>query len=146
MKFKPILFIIVPVILAVFTNAIIYKLGWDRNNLETKSPILPPGWVIGMNWTIIFGILGFAIYKSVQIKDYIVAALLIFLIALCIAYPFYTSGLEADRAARIGNTSTLIIAFVVSLVISVRAKRVLPYMVPILLWGSYVNISDALYA
>jgi translocator protein len=141
-----IVYIIIPILLAAVTNAIIFKLDWDKKSQGQRSPMLPPGWAIGLIWTFILGLLGFALYLTVQAQDITSSALIVLLILSCIAYPFYTSGLVSGPTSLVGNTSTLIGGFVVALVIALKSPSVLPYMLPILVWASYVNISDALYA
>lgn len=142
MNWWPLLYILVPVIIAIVLNLIIFKLGWN-NNSQGVSPGLPPGWVIGVIWVIILGILGYALYLTVGLKDTVSSVLIVLLILACLAYPFYTSGLTMNSSAKLGNILTLIASYIVAIAIARRSPSVLPYMIPILIWGSYVNISDA---
>lgn len=146
---QAIIFVLATILLAVITNFIIYALGWnkDRNaaNNQPTNPLLPPGWGIGIIWTFIFGVLGFAMHLSLESNDKLSMVLIAALIASCLAYPFYTSGLDANKAARVGNISTLIGAFLVTVTIAIRSPSVLPYMAPVLIWSSYVNVTEAIH-
>jgi tryptophan-rich sensory protein len=111
--------ILLPVLLALVMNAVIYAKGWG--NAPTRSRLLPPGWVIGMIW-LIFGLLAFSL-----------------------AYPVYTRGLEQSYVAKVANTLTLIFVFLVIWMIMWRGQKpTVWYMGVWMLWAIYVNIVDAI--
>lgn len=143
MNWLPFLYVLVPVIVAIILNLIIFNLEWNNNSQET-SPLLPPGWMIGVIWVIILGILGYALYLTVGLKDTVSSVLIVLLILACLAYPFYTSGLTMNSSAKLGNILTLIASYIVAISVARRSPSVFPYMIPILIWGSYVNVSDAI--
>lgn len=58
--------------------------------------------------------------------------------ALCIAYPFYTSGLQRNGAAFWGTVVTLIAAVLVMLVLRRSGPRAPWLLVPTAIWGGYV--------
>ena len=135
--------ILVPVILGVLVNGFIFSQGWDSGS-QPRSPLLPPGIVIGIVWLIIFALLGFAhhrLYPSVA--SYVIVCAIVF----CLAYPFLTQGLQ-QKNARILNLGTLFIAFAVMLTVAttVRKRDTMPTwaVMPFLAWASYVNVVDAI--
>lgn len=149
MNYLDYVYILTPVLLAIITNGIIYGLGWnDTNNYTTNDTysLLPPGWMIGMIWIIIFGFLGKILQLTVKSRDYVSLVLISILIIICLAYPFYTNGLKMNNISLLGDTITLIYAFSISLIMLNRTqnKSMVYYMIPILVWCSYVNIVDSL--
>lgn len=133
--------IFVPIILAVITNVIIFTLKW---NSSESNPFLPPGYVIGVIWILIFGCLGYVHYIASLIYGFysIPALSIIFLITFCLAYPFITK-LKQKIGVTL-NTVTLILVSIVSFVTVHYIPIVFKWMIPIFLWASYVNIADSL--
>lgn len=136
-------YVLVPILIAIIINVIIYTSGWVKMGENISNPMLPPGWAIGLIWVIILGILGYALYLTVKLHDTVSSTLITILIIACLIYPFYTAGLSDKSVARMGNTLTLIGAFIVAIVVGMRSPCVLGYIIPILVWISYVNVADA---
>jgi tryptophan-rich sensory protein len=137
--------ILLPIIFASLINGLIYYLGWNNSNLKMKSSILPPGYMIGIIWIIIFGLLGYIHYLLYKLKNRftIYSNSIIVLLLFCLAYPFLTSGLK-QRNATILNLITLIFSFIVSLLVITQSINAFYYIIPLLIWASYVNISDSI--
>jgi tryptophan-rich sensory protein len=131
---KVLLHIFIPIILACVINFYIYAMGLNNNN--EKSKWLPPGYIIGIVWIIILGLLGyihFLMYPSIQ------SWIIVFAISYCLAYPFLTSGLK-DTNSKIYNIIALIIAIIVFISVFYKNKLTSLLSLPFLVWTLYVNI------
>lgn len=125
--------IFLPIILAIIINFYIYTQGWNNNN-NTKG--LPPGYVIGIVWIIILGLLGyihFLHYPS------IISWFIVLTILYCLSYPFLTSGLEETNNT-IYNMIALILAIILFSMVFYKNKINSLLVIPFLLWTLYVNI------
>jgi benzodiazapine receptor len=98
-------------------NGIIFTLGWQ--DAAPKNPMLPPGWVIGLIWMLLFAGMGIARWILTRGLDPRVARWVDGLALLCLIYPLYTLGL---RNVAIGLAGAIITA-VVALAITVRVWR-----------------------
>jgi tryptophan-rich sensory protein len=135
-------FVATPIILALTMNLVIYMRGWNAGGDRIRTPGLPPGWIIGSVWVVLLGLLGYATYLAFVQKERVLVALLVVLMAQCITYPLYTGGLR-KQSANVGNVGALINGFVVALVAARRVPCAVPYLVPLLVWASYVNVVTA---
>lgn len=138
-------YIAMPVIAALCINGIIFSLGWNVGSATRakKNPYLPPGYVVGIVWVVILGILGGLLYLVQKQKKQVASYAIVALIVFCLLYPFLTAGLQSNTWSAVLNLVTLIIAFSVSIIIP-RSEIV--YMVPILLWATYVNVTQLLHS
>ena len=148
----------IPVFLAIIMNGIIYTFGINKEvdkeknsennknkNEENKSDdnklkFLPPGYVIGIIWVLIFALLGYSNYLTYNVTNSInfgnVAIGILILYSL--AYPLIT-GLKPENSD-LYNIIALILSFSCALIISLFSKYILLYLIPLLVWVSYVNI------
>jgi len=100
------------VLLPLALNGAIFGLGWNR----TAAPMagLPPGWVVGVLWLLLFA--GMAVARWLLLRDSIsrsqsMAAEWVSLLAfLCLLYPLYTGGFSNEWSGLIGNLVTLVVA------------------------------------
>ena len=106
----------------------------------TLEDFLPPGWAIGAVWTVILALLGGANHIAVTRGDWLSFSLVCAIIASCIAYPFYTSGLSNQRIARYGNAGTMLLSYACYAVIACRSIAMAPFMLPLLGWSTYVTM------
>lgn len=133
-----------PIFLASFMNYVIFSNHW--NKISTKNNFLPPGYIIGLIWTIIFGLLGYVNYLLYVNKQWMASFSIIALLLFCICYPLFTIGLSNLKIANVLNSVTLILSFVVAIVVFDASRNAFKYMIPLLVWASYVNIADRLYS
>ncbi len=134
--------IITPIILALLVNGIIFTFKFN----DTKPrKYLPPGYIIGTIWMIIFGLLGYVhylIYKENNNKITFTSLYIIFIIIYCLAYPFIT-GLKFKTGLLL-NLFALILSFILGIVIIMQSKYIFIFVLPLILWASYVNIIDVI--
>lgn len=136
--------IILPMAIAGGLNG--YLLGMKTNKKQTapRSKRFPSGWLVGTIWTLLFGVMGYIFY--LYRKDPIITISIVTLFVSCLIYPFYTSKFSSLKASKIGNTTSLIFAHVVTTILAARATNNLHIllMTPMLIWTSFVNYTDAL--
>lgn len=129
-------YIFIPIILAAILNVIIFTKRW--NTIQRKY--LPPGWVIGIIWSIILGILGYLLFISKQNKVtyFAIAGLILFILA----YPFITNKFVENT--KLLDTITLILSVLVATLLFFQKGMIL-YMVPLLTWVIFVKYTDSYY-
>ena len=161
---NPLYHVLIPVLLALSMNSFIYLFGINKQNeqidkqtqtqIQTQTQtqtqnnqyfkLLPPGYVIGIIWTIIFGLLGYAHYLMYKLKDRINigSVSIILVIIFCLLYPVITS--LKFKYGLLLNLITLIISFVLGFIIILQSKYIFLYIIPLIVWASYVNVVDTL--
>jgi tryptophan-rich sensory protein len=79
---------------------------------------VPPGWVVGVLWTLLFAGMGIARWLLVREGsvdvDWRVAESVSLLAFLCLLYPLYTAGLRDLRVGEVGNIATAVVAIAVA--------------------------------
>jgi tryptophan-rich sensory protein len=102
------------VLVTLALNGVIFGLGWDR--ASTPSPGIPPGWIVGAIWVLLFAAMGVARWAMLRRPGRRwIAELPTLLGFLCLIYPLYTSGLSDDRVGLIGNVLTAAVAVPIAL-------------------------------
>jgi tryptophan-rich sensory protein len=140
--------VLTPVVLSALVNAHVYVSNSNDRNSGTASSavaqkLLPPGYVIGIVWTIIFALLGYAHYRVFpSIASFVIVAAL----AYCLAYPYLTMFKSApfQRATKFLNTLSLIVAALVAAATVAKDTVAFVAALPLLAWASYVNLVDAI--
>lgn len=136
----PAAFVATPVLVAVIMNVVIYARGWNQNSGE-RNILLPPGPVIGAIWIVLLGLMGFA--TNLSRADPLVLSAFIVLMVVCLLYPVYTQGLRTN-SGDVGNVISLIAGFVTAILATARVPKALFYLIPTLVWASYVNLVNVL--
>lgn len=125
--------ILVPVALALTTNGLIFALGWTQPDHDFQPSWAPPGYVIGIVWTVLFALTGAARAIATHQHRRLVTALIL----LCLAYPFYTLGFQDRQANFVGIILTeAYTLYVTSRLIRSSYKAAL-LLVPLILWLGY---------
>lgn len=127
--------VLTPIILACILNIYIYSRGWNSKG-NIKNNKLPPGYIIAIVWIIILGLLGYVHY--IVYPSY-ASWVLVAAILYCLAYPFLTAGLKQEKAG-IYNALSLVIAVVVFYNVYIKNSNVTLFVLPFLLWTTYVNV------
>lgn len=126
--------VLIPVFSAIVMNVIIYALGWNKN--MKRDDDLPPGYIIGTIWTVIFALLGYVHYRLYTLKNktnYGSASVVLFIL-FSLAYPALKNGYFL-------NFISLILSFVLSLIVMMYSRHIFLFMIPLLVWVSYVNLA-----
>lgn len=107
---------------AVLVNGLIYvfdlRTGGAGQRNRADFPLLPPGWVIGLIWTVLLAIMGYVqslvlrVLRQLHWRDD--ARSLTWLVPLlylnCLLYPLYTGGFTDELRGLLGNLATLTLA------------------------------------
>lgn len=109
--------IVVVVLIAGFTDTLLRTLGWNQPPHEMWPDFAPRGGVIGAIWVGLFACMGTArwlVTRSGTAAGARNAAFITGLIALCLAYPFYTHVIAGHRIELAGNVVSLAFALIVA--------------------------------
>jgi tryptophan-rich sensory protein len=143
-------YILIPICLAVIINTFMYSNYSKNTNKElttetsTNNSYLPPGYVIGIVWTILLGLMGYVYAllekKSSKNKSYGLQKLaIIFLILFCLCYPIFTRNTSL-RFSKNYNYATLLVVCIVYGIIYQVSFQIAYYLIPLLCWVFYVNL------
>jgi tryptophan-rich sensory protein len=125
-------------------NGAIFGLGLESSSGQTG---LPPGWVVGTIWLLLFAAMGVArwlLLRSAkthgeQRRVEWVSGLAF----LCLLYPVYTRGFSDLVAGLVGNIVTWLVAVPVA-VYAWRRERLAGWCVaPLVVWLSYAALATA---
>ena len=131
--------ILIPIILAILMNGIIYTFGLNMDD-KIKNEYLPPGYIIGIFWIILLGLLGYIHYYLYHLDNRINFGSLsiVFLIIFCISYPLISS-LNIKNGYFL-NLVSLILTFIVSLIVLQYSKYAFLFMIPLIVRNCYINL------
>ena len=128
--------ILIPVFCAIVMN-----MYMNNNKPKPKDLLyLPPGYLIGLIWTIIFALLGYVHYLLYNLNNRTNygSASIIFILLFSLFYPVINA-----MNAKYGyflNLISLILSFVVSLIVIRYSLHIFLYLIPLLVWVSFVNL------
>ena len=143
-------YILIPICLAIIINTFMYaNYPKDKDQeltikASTNSSYLPPGYVIGIVWTILLGLMGYVYAlvekQSSKNKSYGLQKLaVIFLILFCLGYPIFTRNTSL-RFSKNYNYTTLFVVCIVYALINQASSQIAYYLIPLLCWVFYVNL------
>ena len=132
--------IFIPVLVALIMNGIIYIFKLNKDNKELENYFIPKGYIIGIIWTLIFALLGYVHYLlyTIDNKINIGSISVIILMLLYLLYPLIIA--FKKKYFKLVNLISLILGYIVSLIILGYSKYIFIYMIPLLVWISYVNV------
>jgi tryptophan-rich sensory protein len=137
MNSNPAYHVLVPILLAVVMNGWIYSVGLNKySKSERKSPLIPPGYVIAVIWTLLFGLMGYTHYLLGNFRS-VASLALVGLIGFCLAYPLIT-GLRVNSGLLM-NLAALVLSFIVALLVIQESVYAFYWLIPLLAWTIYVN-------
>ena len=127
--------IAIPIFLALIMNLIIYIFKLNKNEEKYFKP-----YIIGIIWTVLFGILGYVYYLLYELnKNINIGSIsIIILLLYSLSYPFLIY-INKDNIL-LYNMICLILSFIVSLIVLSYSKYIFIYLIPLLLWINYINI------
>jgi tryptophan-rich sensory protein len=131
--------ILIPVALAGAVNALIYALGWTQPDTHLQPDFAPPGWVIGLVWVALFALMGAARYYAGKTGAR-GAKHITRLIFLCLAYPFYTAGLQDGPAGLIGIVLTEGYTLYCAATLRRPAPIAAALLIPLVLWLAFAFV------
>jgi tryptophan-rich sensory protein len=149
-------FVIIYVAVCLISNLIL----WGRNMTHAdessfrKNPLIPPGWMIGLIWTIIFGFFGYTQYLLIKENKgkFSTASVAVIIVAVfCLLYPVFIYILSRgdwrkyEKYARLMNLLSLIVAFIYGIIVISESESAFWFTLPLLVWASYVNFADSVY-
>lgn len=114
--------IVVPVLIAGATDALLRSLGWNQPAGEVWPDFAPRGGAIGAIWVVLFacmGAAGWLVARSARPGTQRRANLIGGLIVVCLAYPFYTHFIRGHGTELAGN----IVSFALAATIVRRIRR-----------------------
>lgn len=131
--------LVVFVVTPLVVNGVIFGLGVQRDGGAQTG--LPPGWVVGTIWLLLFAAMAVARWlllraartRGEQRRAEWVSALAF----LCLLYPVYTRGFSDLMAGLIGNIVTWLVAVPVAVYAFRRVRTAGWWLVPLVLWLSY---------
>ncbi len=113
-------------------NALIFGLGFPG---AAGDPSGPPGWFVGLVWTVLFALFGAAHWRLQAAAD--AAAARFWLVAfsvLCLIYPFYTLGLSNRSIGLAGNVVTAVAAILLVRRLWLACVTAALLVVPVIPW------------
>lgn len=148
------LLVIIFISVALVINAFYWYLGiWSKSfKYNQHGYMLPPGFVIGIVWTVLFGFMGYALwvlYDDNDGKSSTASVFLLIFVGYCILYPLLAY--QSEAVARIANYVALILLIITIILILAQCYEINSplnafwYLIPVLLWLVYVNFTDVLY-
>ena len=140
MQIYIIYFILIPVIAGIIMNGIIYTFKlYPKINQEVN--VFIPGYIIGIIWIVLLAILGYVNYLLYIIDNKINFGVLfnIILSLFLISYPILNS-LSKNSYILLYNIIALILSFIFALIVILYSKYKFIYLIPLLIWLSYINI------
>jgi tryptophan-rich sensory protein len=131
--------ILIPIILGIIMNAIIYIFKLNKKE-ESTIKWIPPGYIIGIIWIILLGLLGYIHYLLYDLTKNINIAMVfvLILITYCISYPLITQ-LKENKLI-FYNMIGLILSYLTGFIIIFYSKYIFLFLVPLLLWITYINL------
>jgi len=138
MNLRLILYIIIPIILALTINLITYITGTWRMRDNEPNKLLPPGFVVGTVWMILFGILGYVLYLLRGNAAGSMVTIIFLIYAL--AYNYLPVSLF-----NLWNLIALLLAFMIVITVlltepSTKFTKYVLLLSPLLAWTIYVNV------
>lgn len=124
-------------LLAIAINTMIYNKQFVNTKPQT-SKYLPPGYIVGSIWVLLFGLLGYIIYRLQNYTS--VASISIYgFILFSVLYPFITKLSPGSLSDMFNKIAFLLACSVCYLVYSENPGLTL-YLLPLFFWMVYVNI------
>lgn len=134
--------IAVSVGIAAVTNGALAAFGLNRRDSEIWPAFAPPGHTIGVIWIVLFALMGTARWLVVRGRDASAARNARWidgLIAMCLAYPFYTHFIGGHAVELAGNIATFSLA--AAIVVRLRAEMLAASFVAVVAaWIAFATV------
>jgi len=147
--------ILIGISIAILFNILYYVVGIysfkNKKGMYSRNKYLPPGFLIGIVWIIIFGSLGYSFYlaytgdpfegKTEPTKWNSATIAIIVVASYCLLYPLLNSFMN-ERYMVVLNLIALLMAAVLSIIVVNECVAAFWYTLPLLAWCSYIVFSD----
>lgn len=131
----------------IVVNGLVFGLGWTAGSAAVRPPLIPPGPVVGIVWTILFACMGaarWAYARDTRDRDWRHWAV-VALAVVCLAFPFYTRGFADQEAGYVGTLATLAAALGVVAALAPRSRTAAAWIVPTVVWTGWVAIVGTIF-
>ena len=131
--------VLLPVLCAIAMNAIMYTFKLNKNK-PRELLFLPPGYVIGAIWTLIFALLGYVHYLlyTLHNKPNFGSVSIVLFLLFSLFYPVINA--LDPKYGYFLNLISLILSFIVSLIVMRYSIHIFKFLIPLLVWVSFVNM------
>ena len=123
--------------LAIAINMMIYNKQIVNYNPQT-SKYLPPGYIVGSIWVLLFGILGYILYRLHNYSSSASISIYVFIL-FSVLYPFITK-LSPGSLSDIFNKIAFLLACSVCYLVYSENSGLAIYLLPLFSWITYVNL------
>jgi hypothetical protein len=123
--------------LAILINMMIYYKQIVNYKPQT-SKYLPPGYIIGSIWVLLFGLLGYILYRLHHYTSFASISIYIFIL-FSVLYPFITK-LSPSSLSDMFNKIALVLAYMVGYLVYSENPGLTIYLLPLFCWITYVNL------
>lgn len=133
--------ILVFILVAIIGNIFFNNESDTQSEIEIDNKYLPPGYLIGAIWVIIFGILGYIYTKINLIKDkycYSRFSIMLFVV-ICFMYGPFTTG-KSSRFIKNYNYIAFLLLCLLTYILSFNVEKYYIYLIPLFLWVGYVSL------
>jgi tryptophan-rich sensory protein len=122
-------------------NGLIFGMGWGTHH--SPNPLLPPGWVVGAIWMLLFACMGVARWLLIESLSPWYARWVDGLALLCLLYPLYTKGLSSIGLGLVGAIVSAAFAAVVAITIAKASRPACALILAVLAWVLYAETALA---
>jgi len=128
----------VPLVITLALNGLIFATGWNMSDpAYARLSIMPPGWVVGLIWCIIYPLWGLAYAEAAERPSptaYWVIALMVWGWMYPLLSPLWSTGGSA-----VANLFSLLLAAVTAWQVSTVSRKGMAFMLPSLVWLSFAT-------
>lgn len=121
-------------------NGVIFGLGWAN---PRPHPLLPPGWVVGLIWMLLFTGMGVARWLVIESLSPWYARWVDVLALMCLAYPLYTEGLRSIGLGLAGAIITAAATAIVAIAVAKASRIACALILAVLAWLLYAETALA---
>jgi tryptophan-rich sensory protein len=136
-------------VVALILNFVWFAFRWGsmRNTSYKRNPMIPPGWIIAIVWTVLFGFFGYAhwlVRKANKGKVSLGSVAIIVVAVWCLLYPLFI-WMAGTGYSRTVNLFSLLVSFALGVIVFNESELAFYYLLPFIAWGAYICFADSVY-